>query len=171
MAKTILIPTDFSVKSLITAKIALEANQDEQGRVKLILIHGIFNSTSITELLFYSKHKVLSQLETPEFQASCRILRSKFESILESMDIDLFNGTSQAAFENYLEGNQIDEAYLPVNRTNQFKNRNSFDLSRFFLKSKLRVQKIDWNKLFPSESSERKDELSSLFFIRAQSAH
>jgi hypothetical protein len=171
MAKTILIPIDFSVKSLTTAKIALESNQDEQGGVKLILIHGISHSTSISELLFYSKHKTLSQLETPEFEASCRILRSRFENILESMVIDLFSGTNQAAFENYLKANHVDEAYMPVNQTLNFKNRNSFDLSKYLLKSNLSVQKIDWRRLFPSETSETADELSSLFFLQGLTAH
>src|SRR5690606_5790643 len=111
MARTVLIPTDFTVNSLNIVKVALQKNYHED-KINLILVHGLMASTSITELLFYSKRKTLCKLETPEFQASCKLLLSKFEDRIERMTVDIFSGINQSAFENYTSANNVEEAFI-----------------------------------------------------------
>ncbi|MBN7810707.1 hypothetical protein J0A68_07060 [Algoriphagus sp. H41] len=171
MAKTILIPTDFTVKSLNLAKMALQKSLDPQEKIKIILIHGLMASTSITELLFYSKSRVLADLETPEFQASCNLLLSKFDGKIERMTIDIFSGFTQAAFENYLEANRIDEVYLPGNHKLKLASRSSFDLLPFFNKCRLPKIKVDWEDISISSHEDRENAISTLFFTRGQIAH
>jgi hypothetical protein len=171
MAKTLLIPTDFTVKSLNLVKIALQENQDKSDKLRIILIHGLMAPTSITDLLFFSKSKILAELETPEFQASCKMLIGKFDEKIERMTIDLFSGYNQSAFENYLEGNQVDEVYVPLNYKMKQAHRSSFDLTPFFTKSKLLLRKVDWKNLEVPAHQDRENELAELFFTHGQVAH
>jgi DNA polymerase elongation subunit (family B) len=170
MAKTILIPTDFTVRSLNLVKIALQKNYQSQEKLRIILVHGIMAPTSITELLFYSKAKELEELENAEFQASCKLLLGKFDEKIERMTIDLFSGFNQSAFENYLDANRVDEAYIPANYKLKLTSRSSFDLIPFFSKSKLPLTRIDLEGLSSSASEEREDALAALFFTQGQIA-
>ncbi len=171
MLKTILIPTDFTVKSLILAKIALQRNVEKKEKIRLILVHGIWLSSSITELLFYSKSKLLAQLETDDFKASCKLLLGKYEDIIDQMSIDLFSGTSQAAFENYIEANHVQEAFISPNYKSKFKNSSSFNLIPYFTKSKIKLIEVNWDSISPASRESKRDELSALFFNHGQVAH
>ena len=171
MAKTILIPTDFTVRSLNLAKVALQKSLHTEEKVKIILIHGLATSTSITELLFYSKSRVLAELETPEFEASCKLILSKFDEKIELMTIDIFSGFNQAAFDNYLDANQVNEVYIPSNYKMKLSNRSSFDLLPYFSKCKLPTITCDWEDLSISTHEETEDALSTLFFTQGQIAN
>ncbi|RAI89313.1 hypothetical protein [Algoriphagus yeomjeoni] len=171
MAKTILIPTDFTVESLNLVKTALENNTNHSEKLRLILVYGQWASSSITELLFYSKGKVLETLENEEFKCSCEMLLSKYEAIIEHMSIDIFSGNNQNAFENYLEGNKVTEAYIPRNYKFKLKNSNSFNLIPFFTKSKTTLFKVNWHTVSVENAESSKNELSSLFFTHGQVAH
>ncbi|SFU18060.1 hypothetical protein SAMN04489724_4754 [Algoriphagus locisalis] len=171
MAKTILIPTDFTVESLNLAKTALENNSNTTEKLRIILVYGQWTSSSITELLFYSKGQILEVLENEEFKCSCKMLLAKYESIIDQMSIDIFSGTNQNAFENYLEGNKVTEAYIPRNYKLKLKNRNSFNLIPFFTKSKTQLFEVNWNTVSLENSENQKNEISSLFFTHGQIAH
>ena len=171
MARTVLIPTDFTVSSLNVAKIALQKNYHDQEKINLILIHGLMASTSITELLFYSKRKQLSKLETPEVKASCKLLLSKFEDKIDRMTVDIFSGLNQSAFENYTSANKVDEVFVPVNYKLKLKNSDSFDLLPFFRKSKLKITEVNWDDVSFATQEEREDELAAMFFTHGQVAH
>ena len=168
MSKTILIPTDFSVKSLNLAKTAL---QKDKGKLDIILIHGLLLSDSITELLFYSKKKLLAKLETPEFQDSCQLLLSKYEEKINSLTIDVFSWKSQSAFDNYLDANEVKDAYIPVNYEFEFKNPSSFDLIPFFRKANLQLHEVDWHPVEPKIAEKHSNQLAEIFFTHGKIAH
>lgn len=169
MTKTILIPTDFTVKSLNLAKIALQKNLSSQGKVRLILVHGFWMSTSISDLLFYSKKSLLDKLETADFRTSCKLLLGKYENKIDQMSIDLFSGRNQSSFENYLEAHNIDEVYMSPSYKYKLKNSCSFDLNPFIAKSKVKQVEVNWELSANHEDSQ--NELSALFFTHAQIAH
>lgn len=171
MAKTILIPTDFSVDSLNLVKLALQRNQNSDERLRIILVYGQWASSSITELLFYSKSKALEQLESAEFKSCCKLLMEKYEGIIEQMSIDIFSGTNQNAFQNYLEGNKVSEAYFSTTYNFKLKNKSSFSLLPFFTKSKIKLVEMNWDSASKETSESRQDELSALFFTHGQVAH
>ncbi len=171
MAKTILIPTDFTVESLNLAKIALQNNQDKGEPLRVILVYGQWVSTSINDLLFYSKAKVLEKLESEEFKSSCQMLLGKYENTIEQMSIDIFSGTNQNAFENYLMGNKVTEAYISPNYKFKLKNSSSFDLIPYLNKSKLPLIEVNWDTSTILDQESSKDELSALFFTHGQMAH
>jgi hypothetical protein len=128
-------------------------------------------STSITELLFYSKRKTLSKLETPEFQASCKLLLSKFEDRIERMTVDIFSGFNQSAFENYTSANNVEEAFIPGNYKLKLKSSDSFDIVPFFRKSKLRLTEVNWEDFSMPANAHHQDELAAMFFTHGRIAH
>jgi hypothetical protein len=141
MEKTVLVPTDFSIASLNIVKSYLN-EQDRNTRINIVLLHGMHQSDSITNLLFFSKSKVLESLTNPAFEEACRVLKNKYASQIRIMRKDIFTGFTQAAFNQFAEANRIDEVCLPILYNPQFKNRNSFDLLPFIKASRLNITTI-----------------------------
>ncbi|MDI9256042.1 MULTISPECIES: hypothetical protein [Flavobacterium] len=141
MRKTILIPTDFTVKSLNVLKTIL-VNSQNTDTFNILLVHGISLNDSIRDLLFYSKSEQIESLTNPEFQEACEVIKNKFGQQIASLRIDLFSGYNLAAFENYLEGNKVD-AIFTCERKSLLINKNSFDLSQFIDKCSVKVTRIN----------------------------
>ncbi len=161
MAKTILIPTDFSVKLLKLVCQAMDNNQDEP--VNLVLFHRIDLTNSITDLLFYSKEKILRPLETREFKDSCKIILSKYESSINSFRIELFTGFNGNAFRNFLDGNRIDEVYRPVNYKMKLKDPRSLDILPLLEKCPVPTVDVTINS-YEHRATREIEQLADLFF-------
>jgi len=141
MRKTILVPTDFSVESLHVLKNVL-SNSKEGEIFNVILLHGVHLNDSITDLMFFSKGKMLRSLTNPEFEEACAILKNKFDSKVNSIRKDLFTGFTQATFDNYVEANRIDEICISDNYNLTFKGKGSYDIAPFIKNSKVTVKAI-----------------------------
>ena len=142
MKKTILIPTDFTVNSLNVLKSILIQNEAKQ-TYNVILLHGMSLSDSIRDLLFFSKSKQIDSLTNPEFEEAYEVIRNKFYSQISSLRIDLFTGYNLSAFNNYLEGNKVEQIFISDKKP-VLTNKNSFDLSRFIEKCQVEVTKVDF---------------------------
>lgn len=142
MKKTILIPTDFTVNSLNMLKTILIQNEAKQ-TFNVILLHGMSLSDSIRDLLFFSKSKQIDSLTNPEFEEAYEVIRNKFDSQISSLRIDLFTGYNLSAFNNYLEGNKVEQIFISDKKP-VLTNKNSFDLSRFIEKCQVQVTKVDF---------------------------
>lgn len=142
MKKTILIPTDFTVNSLNVLKSILIQNEAKQ-TYNVILLHGMSLSDSIRDLLFFSKSKQIDSLTNPEFEEAYEVIRNKFDSQISSLRIDLFTGYNLSAFNNYLEGNKVEQIFISDKKP-VLTNKNSFDLSRFIEKCQVEVTKVDF---------------------------
>lgn len=142
MKKTILIPTDFTVNSLNILKTILIQNEAKQ-TFNVILLHGMSLSDSIRDLLFFSKSKQIDSLTNPEFEEAYEVIRNKFDSQISSLRIDLFTGYNLSAFNNYLEGNKVEQIFISDKKP-VLTNKNSFDLSRFIEKCQVQVTKVDF---------------------------
>lgn len=142
MKKTILIPTDFTVNSLNILKTILIQNEAKQ-TYNVILLHGMSLSDSIRDLLFFSKSKQIESLTNSEFEEAYEVIRNKFENQISSLRIDLFTGYNLSAFNNYLEGNKVEQIFISDKKPVLI-NKNSFDLSRFIEKCKVEVTKVDF---------------------------
>ena len=162
MKKTILIPTDFTIESLNLLKHLL-SRKEGNCKYDIILSHGIYLTDSIPGLLFFSKDKLIASLTNPLFEEACAILRNKYASQISSIRKDVFTGFNQAAFNNYIAANKIDEAYIPVNYVLSRVNKKSVDLLPFIRKSALVVNKTTWES---GTDLTEQGELSALFFNR-----
>ena len=159
MKKTILFPTDFTIESLHVVKSALLQLKDQE-TCDIILLHGIHPGDSITELLFYSRSKMLEALHNPEFDEACTVIRNKFASRILSLRKDVFTGITQAAFNQYLDACKADEICIPASYSLRLTSRKSFDLIPFIKKSRITVHEIPGS---PKSSAREKGSLAELF--------
>lgn len=133
MYKTILFPTDFTVRSLNLVKKAIEDHPGE--KLDILLIHGIHSSDSITDLLFFSKGKIIQKLSSLEFEDACQLLSNIFKEQVNSIKTELFTGFTQSGFNEFVKDLKVDTIYLPVKSDFVFRNKMSADLTRFLIKN------------------------------------
>lgn len=141
MCKTILIPTQFNSETISLIKQAIEDHQNE--KIDIVLVHGIHASDSITDLLFGSKRNMLEKLTNTNHEESKQFLLDHYNTEINSLRTELFSGFTQAAFQNFLDGNNIQKIYCYDAKTNLKKVNYSADLSKFIKRSK--IEKISLN--------------------------
>ncbi|MES2616985.1 MAG: hypothetical protein V4613_03850 [Bacteroidota bacterium] len=157
MAKTILIPIDFSIESLNTLKLALEQNKHEP--LNVVLMYAETLSSSITELLFYSPGKTIQSLTSLQFNDAITIIKNTYESTLQLIRIELFHGFTKSALANFYEANKIDLVYLPMHYRLSIK-KNAFDPIPLIKKSHIPYHEVSWNS---NTRATNEDELNQLF--------
>lgn len=158
--KTILIPTDFTVKSLNVLKKVLEDNSKKEP-LKIFLVHGHHNSTSITDMLFFSKNQEIRSLSSQPFLDACEVLKNKFPNQISFLILDIFSGYYQSNFNDYLKINKIDQIYICDNIKQTFKSKRSFNLNPFIEKSKF--ENIVYIELDAIELKPETGQVSDLF--------
>jgi hypothetical protein len=160
MEKTILIPTDFSIESLSLFKKRMQAT--DTARYTVIFFHCIHRSDSIMELLFYSESKLVQSLVTKDFMEACTILKNKYGSSIISDRIAIFTGTTQSAFQNFLEGNRVDEILAPKEYAFKKTSKQSFDPMPFIRNSGFTITEFSWKQY---ENTPGKNQLAELFAL------
>jgi hypothetical protein len=143
MKKTILFPTDFTIESLNMVKNVLSRSKEGE-TFDIILLHGIEVSDSITDLLFYSRNKIMDSLSNQQFDEACHIIKNKYASKINSFRKEFFTGYTQAAFNNFIEANRVEEAYYPSNYKFHSGNKKSFDVMPYLKKSNIKIGEVDW---------------------------
>lgn len=142
MQKTILIPTDFTIESLHTLRLALMEN--EAAQVRVVLVHACRLSNSITDLLFYAPGKIINHAVTPEFEEAISILKNRFFNTLQSLSIQLFHGNNEAAFTGFALAYGVSEIYLP--KSYRFKAlKKGFDPVPLINRTKFTVHHVNWD--------------------------
>jgi hypothetical protein len=158
MKRTILIPTDFSIESLNLFKAAVQTGASAP--VHIVFVHGAYSSVSVMDLMFSSPRKIHESLITANFRNACTIIRNKFASSISSDRIEFFSGITQSAFQNFLEGNNIDEIFIPKNYTFTKASDRSFDILPFIRNSRLQTHEVFWQR---TDSIREKNMLAELF--------
>ncbi len=126
----VIIPTDFTVASLNFLIAFLQKNSDKKNQI--VFVHGYQTPESITELLFFSKTKVLKNLETQAFNDALLIIKNRFSSSLESISFELLTSNNKNYLTRFLEFQNANlivqiQDYKPV-----FKQKNSFELTNLY---------------------------------------
>lgn len=156
MAKTILIPTDFHVASLNTLKLALETSQHE--KIHVILIYSEYLNTSISDLLFYSPHKIINSRLSYEFKEAVQILKNRFEGKVTDIVIKVFHEHDRKLLTGFIETHNIDEIFVP--KVYKLKtHKRSFDPVPLIKKTSFPVYEIEW------ESTNTKTEQEQLIAL------
>lgn len=147
MRKKIIVPTDFSVESLSVLRLALQdLKHDEQADV--LLVHGMRAEDSITELLFFSKRKLIESLTNDAFNEACKILGNKFSERINSFRIDIFRGFTQRAFDTYVDAERVDIIYMAASTSEMRQVTNgSFDVRPFIRHSQVPVREVSLNEI------------------------
>lgn len=158
MSKTILIPTDFSIGSLNLVKEAARAVTGES--VRLLLVHGVYLPDSIVDLLFFSKQRMIDAMATKDFNDACRIVRHKYYSQVSAIQIELFTGFTQSAFQGLVDGFGVEQAFVPKSYPMKASFPRSFDIMPFIRRSRITLTEVAWT---PLKDSPEKNLLAELF--------
>jgi hypothetical protein len=143
MKKTILIPTDFTIESLVQVKQAVLQNQNN--RLKIILVYSCFLTDSISDLLYYSPEKIIRENTSDQFNQALSILINKFPEQISEINIEVFHGFSISYLEKFINKHNIDHTYIPKNYKLK-ETDNSFDIVPFILKSKTECTELQWGE-------------------------
>lgn len=156
MKRTILIPTDFSIDSLIPVKLA--ADLDIYTEIDIVLMFCYFLPDSISDLLFYNPARIKEEYNHSKFKEACNILKNKYASKIDHIRVEIFHGRNDTAFDNFIIGHKIDEIIYPKKHIlKQYKN--SFDPIPYIKNSLLPCREVDWQTGNPMQTAS----LSSLF--------
>lgn len=135
--KTLLIPTDFNVKSLncITGLIQQYAPQ----KLNIIMVHMMKITDNIHELLMLSRRSAEHQHISPEFYNACALLKREHADSINNIRIEFFYGSTVAVFKNFLEANEVNSIVMLENYTYAMLNKNSVEPAVLVNRSGIKV--------------------------------
>ncbi|GAA3979130.1 hypothetical protein [Mucilaginibacter dorajii] len=134
--KTLLIPTDFTQQSI--QGIPELAQQFYPQKVKIVLVHMLKITDSISELLMLSRRNVEYRQIPDNFYKRCRELETKYSHLINNIGITFFYGSTVAVFNNFLEANEVDAIVRPHDNY-QLLFKNSIDPEILIKKSGIEV--------------------------------
>lgn len=151
MSKNILIPTDFTIRSLRLVSQALENIPSEE--VRITLFHLMDPPSGITDLLFMSEKQVKKQLVHQDFEDACDIIRNKYASAIQHFDIEILFGNSRAFLQNYIDAQAVD--CIVYDKKHEYQTPAKRSINPYSLIEKCNCEKIEAstlkskNKLIP----------------------
>ncbi|MEG0928281.1 MULTISPECIES: hypothetical protein [Chryseobacterium] len=143
MAKTILIATDYSLESLnILKKVLKEKDASEdQNQYNILLTSGYDSGDSIRDLLFNTKTTIFNKIRPAEFCDAFGIIKNKYPHLVNKIICDVFTGSFQRTFNQYVKAENIEEAYY--SSSIKSKGKGKFDIIPYIKKCKdLQSQEI-----------------------------
>lgn len=108
--KTILIPTDFSVKAFDCIPSLCKQLGGEE--LNIVFIHLFKLSDSIHDLLLLSRRSKEYEHVSDAFYKQCGQVRNAHEAV-KSIRIEFFYGSTLSRFKNFIEANEIDYILHP----------------------------------------------------------
>ncbi|WP_419869378.1 hypothetical protein [Chryseobacterium sp. CT-SW4] len=113
MTKTILIATDYSLESLNILKKVLKEKEalNDGTQYNILFVSGYEMGDSIRDLLFTTKNMIFNKIRPQEFCDAYGIIKNKYPHLVNTIICDVFTGSFQRTFNNYLKAEKVDEAY------------------------------------------------------------
>lgn len=143
MGATILIPTDFKVSSLEPLKALLQFQNEDS--INVLLVHGIYLSNSISDLLFFDHSDLKIEMAGKEFLNKLYYMEKALGAKVGYIQIAFFSGFTQSSFEQFTETNKVDRIIIPYELNFDWSNRKSMDILPFLHRSKITKQLIAWD--------------------------
>ncbi|UII26229.1 hypothetical protein LVD15_23495 [Fulvivirga maritima] len=163
--KTVLIPTDLSVRSLNLVITALRDHKPTE--LNILLAHGMTRSSSFTDLIFESSKKRLEGMLSEDFRNAAQFIENTFRSQLQSIIIDTFSGVNQRSFNNYLEANKVDAIYHFDKNDSAAFDKNCFSLMPFIEKCEIPCSVVHFDDLMFAPDRGKGHEINALFFTKS----
>ena len=138
MTKTILIATDFSLESLDILKKVLKKKheQNDENKYNILFVTGYDMGDSIRDLLFTTKGTILNKIRPQEFCDAYSIINNKYPNLINKITCDIFTGSFQRAFNNYMEVANVDEAYYSTTKSRNL-SKSQFEIKTYLKKNKV----------------------------------
>lgn len=141
MAHTLLIPIDFKVESLKSLKLVLNDNTHQ--KLNVVLVYAEKSSGSITDMLFYSPSKRVSELCSDIFIEALSMIKNRYDSVIGELRIEIFSGTTVGALKNFIDANRVDEIVSPSNYELEMPSR-AFDVRPLFKGVSTPIKNVSW---------------------------
>lgn len=125
--KNVIIPTDFSIKSLKLIHAAVSRFGNE-GPLNITLVHALTPDNSISGLLMLTKRLDVSKLLNEDFNAACEVIRNKYGAAIHKLKVECYYGTSRQYMRAFLESRNIDAIILPSDYTYKYAVKASSDI-------------------------------------------
>ncbi|QJB35485.1 hypothetical protein HF324_30960 [Chitinophaga oryzae] len=132
--KNILIPTDFSIRSLgyVHSVVAHYPNE----AVNIIFMHALHMPDSLFDLITYTRNSRHIELITADFKDGCEIIRNKYASSVNKLKVEFFHGNTRVAFRNFCLAQNIDVILQPTDNDFVCPSKRSFNPARLIASSK-----------------------------------
>src|SRR5690606_34402914 len=78
--------------------------------------------------------ELMNQVVPGSFVEGCQLLKNKFDSQVEHIQIDFFHGLNKRAFKTYISSNDIEKVYIPEGANHKKATKRSFDLVPYIKK-------------------------------------
>jgi hypothetical protein len=111
--KHILIPTDFSEKSLELIRFTANVFADEE--IKITLLHVLRMPDSINDLLLLPRHGRHYRLVNPDFRKGYESLQQVYRQTIKHLYVEFLHGDTLQLFRNFLFARHIDAIVYPDN--------------------------------------------------------
>lgn len=137
MTKTILIATDYSLESLNILKKVLKEKEtsEDRNRYTILLVSGYETGDSIRDLLFNTKSTIFNKIRPQEFCDAYGIIKNKYPHLVSKIVCDIFTGSFQRTFNNYVKAENIEEAYYSPSIKS--KGKGKFDITPYIKKCRV----------------------------------
>jgi len=93
-------------------------------------------------LLFFDKDELFQSLKSSQFNAAFRQLQTQYTHVKVEFRWEIFTGLNQAAFNNFILGNQINEAVIPQPYFQLTHTKRNFDPTPYVRRSRLPVAEV-----------------------------
>ncbi len=109
--KNVLVPTDFTDRSLQLVNKTAEALDGEKFNV--ILFHAFNLPDDIMDLMFLGREKMYRGLVTDDFRSQCKKLKNMYFDTINSICVKYMYGNTVRVFKNFADANNIDLIVCP----------------------------------------------------------
>jgi len=135
--KHVLIPTDFSIRSLRVIHSVVEKFSGEP--LTIVMMHALKMPTSITDLMMLSRRSAHCDLITGDYKDACEIIRNKYASSIKLLKTEFLFGNTSGVFRNFLQYQNIDVIVCPATEEFRLAGKDSYNPATLINKSKYPV--------------------------------
>ncbi|SFE31730.1 hypothetical protein SAMN05518672_105260 [Chitinophaga sp. CF118] len=138
--KHVLIPTDFSIRSLRVLHSVVEKFGHEP--LTIVMMHALRMPTSITDLMMLSRRSAHYDLITEDYKDACEIIRNKYASSIHLLKTEFLFGNTSSVFRNFLQYQNIDVIACAATEEFRLAGKDSYNPATLISKSKYPVYKV-----------------------------
>lgn len=153
MGTKIVIPSDLKLSSIEHLRSVLQFQSESN--LQVVLLHGIYLSNSITDLLFFDKTDLKLEIAGREFMKELRALENELGNKVKSIQVDFFSGFTQSSFNNYLSAIKADKAVIPNDFPFDWSYKKSMDILPYFMKCTISKQYLSSSRNSVERATER----------------
>ena len=145
--KKILLPTDFSIKSLQLIEYAVLNFRETP--IDILLVSGYRLPWNSWDLVNFSHSRELRTLTDRDYLKAKAILLQEHSHEIRQIETELFTGTNGQAFRHFIERHEVTDALIPSEKFLNYKSQRTFDPSSLIRKHVNTVKEVSLANTLP----------------------